>query len=137
MINWVLSKIIGTQNEREIKRLRPLVEKINSFEPEVQKLSDAELSEKTGQFKKRLQDGETLDDVLPEAFSVVREVAKRTINMRHFDVQLIGGIVLHQDQRDGYRRRKNSCGDIACLFKCIERQGRAHYYSERLPGAKG
>lgn len=96
MFGWVLSKIIGTQNEREIKKLRPLVEKINSFEPEVQKLSDAELAEKTGQFKKRLQDGETLDDILPEAFSVVREAAKRTINMRHFDVQLIGGIVLHQ-----------------------------------------
>ena len=96
MFGWILSKIIGTQNEREIKKLRPLVEKISSLEPEVQKLSDAELAEKTGQFKKRLQDGETLDDILPEAFSVVREVAKRTVNMRHFDVQLIGGIVLHQ-----------------------------------------
>jgi preprotein translocase subunit SecA len=96
MFAWVLSKIIGTQNEREIKKLRPLVEKINSFEPEVKNLSDAELAEKTGQFKKRLQGGETLDDILPEAFSVVREVAKRTVNMRHFDVQLVGGIVLHQ-----------------------------------------
>jgi preprotein translocase subunit SecA len=96
MINWILSKIIGTQNEREIKKLRPLVEKINSFEPEIQKLSDAELREKTSEFRKRLQDGETLDDILPEAFSVVREVAKRTVGMRHFDVQLIGGIALHQ-----------------------------------------
>ncbi|OIO33318.1 MAG: preprotein translocase subunit SecA [Candidatus Omnitrophica bacterium CG1_02_40_15] len=96
MFNWILSKIIGTQNEREIKRLRPLVDKINSFEPEIQKLSNAELREKTGQFRKRLLDGEALDDILPEAFSVVREASKRAVNMRHFDVQLIGGIVLHQ-----------------------------------------
>ena len=96
MFGWVVSKIIGTQNEREIKRLRPLVDKINFFEPEIQKLSDAELREKTGQFRKRLLDGETLDDILPEAFSVVREASKRTVNMRHFDVQLIGGVVLHQ-----------------------------------------
>ncbi len=96
MFGWVVSKIIGTQNEREIKKLRPLVEKINSFEPEVQKLSNAELREKTNQFKKRLLDGEALDDILPEAFSVVREASKRTVNMRHFDVQLIGGVVLHQ-----------------------------------------
>ncbi|PIV39284.1 MAG: preprotein translocase subunit SecA, partial [Candidatus Omnitrophica bacterium CG02_land_8_20_14_3_00__42_8] len=96
MFGWILSKIIGTQNEREIKRLRPLVEKINSLEPEVQKLSDAQLREKTAQFRERLAAGETLDDILPEAFSVVRETSKRTVNMRHFDVQLIGGIVLHQ-----------------------------------------
>nr|MBU1328475.1 preprotein translocase subunit SecA [Candidatus Omnitrophota bacterium] len=96
MFGWIVNKIIGTQNEREIKKLRPLVDKINSFEPEIQKLSNAELREKTGQFRKRLLDGETLDDILPEAFSVVRETAKRTVNMRHFDVQLIGGAVLHQ-----------------------------------------
>ncbi|MEK6732333.1 MAG: preprotein translocase subunit SecA, partial [Candidatus Omnitrophota bacterium] len=96
MFGWVLSKIIGTQNEREIKRLKPLVEKINSFEPEVQKLSDAQLRLKTDEFRKRLANGEALDDILPEAFSVVRETAKRTIRMRHFDTQLIGGIVLHQ-----------------------------------------
>src|SRR3989338_8697962 len=96
MFNWVLSKIIGTQNEREIKRLKPLVDKINSFEPEVEQLSDAELRAKTDLFRKRLSGGETLDDILAEAFSVVREVSKRTARMRHFDTQLIGGIVLHQ-----------------------------------------
>jgi len=96
MFGWVMSKIIGTQNERELKRLRPLVEKINSLGAGVQKLSDGQLSQKTAEFRKRLADGETLDDILPEAFGVVREVAARTINMRHFDVQLIGGIVLHQ-----------------------------------------
>ena len=73
-----------------------MVEKINSLEPEVQKLSDAELRQKTDEFRKRLVDGETLNDILPEAFSVVRETAKRIVNMRHFDVQLIGGVVLHQ-----------------------------------------
>ena len=96
MLNWVVSKIFGTQNEREIKRMKPLVEKINSFEPEVQKLSDIQLRAKTDEFRKRLADGETLDDILAEAFSVVREVSKRTVRMRHFDTQLIGGIVLHQ-----------------------------------------
>jgi len=96
MINWVLSKIIGTQNEREIKKIGPLVEKINSLEPGIQKLSNAELRRKTDEFRKRLSSGETLDDILPEAFSVVREAARRTVNMRHFDVQLIGGVVLHQ-----------------------------------------
>ncbi|MDP2921460.1 MAG: preprotein translocase subunit SecA, partial [Candidatus Omnitrophota bacterium] len=96
MINWVLGKIIGTQNEREVKKLRPLVERINSLESGVQKLSNAELRAKTDEFRKRLANGETLDEILPEAFSVVREAARRTVGMRHFDVQLIGGITLHQ-----------------------------------------
>src|SRR3989338_8648627 len=98
MFGWVLSKIIGTQNEREVRKLRPLVEKINSLESEVQKLSDAELRQKTEQFRKRVSDGETLDDILPEAFSVVRETARRTVDMRHFDVQLIGGATLHKQK---------------------------------------
>ena len=96
MFAWVLNKIIGTQNEREIKKLQPLVEKVNSFEPEIKALSDPELSQKTESFRKRLAGGETLDDILPEAFAVVREVAWRTIGMRHFDVQIIGGVALHQ-----------------------------------------
>ena len=96
MMNWVLGKIIGTQNEREIKKIRPLVEKISSLEPDIQKLSDAELRKKTDEFRERLSSGETPEDILPEAFSVVREAARRTVNMRHFDVQLIGGVVLHQ-----------------------------------------
>ncbi|MFA4842849.1 MAG: preprotein translocase subunit SecA [Candidatus Omnitrophota bacterium] len=96
MFTWLLSKIIGTQNERELKKLWPLVEEINSFEPKVEKLSDTELRQKTDEFCKRLSNGETLDDILPEAFAVVRETARRTVGMRHFDAQLIGGIVLHQ-----------------------------------------
>jgi preprotein translocase subunit SecA len=96
LVTKVLEKIIGTKNERELKKLWPIVHKINALEPEVQKLSNEQLAAKTEEFKKRLQDGETLDDLLVEAFAVVREVARRTLNMRHFDVQLLGGIVLHQ-----------------------------------------
>ncbi len=96
MITKLLEKVIGTKNERELKKLWPIVHKINELEPEVSSLSDEQLAKKTEEFKKRLQDGESLDDLLIEAFAVVREVAKRTLNMRHFDVQLLGGIVLHQ-----------------------------------------
>ena len=96
MLNFILEKIFGTKNERELKKLKPIVQKINELEPEVKALSNEKLAAKTDEFKKRLADGESMDDLLPEAFAVVREVARRTINMRHFDVQLMGGIVLHQ-----------------------------------------
>jgi preprotein translocase subunit SecA len=95
MINTLLGKIIGTQNERELKRLRPLVAQINDLESSVTSLSDSDLRARTETFKKRLAGGETLDDILPEAFATVREAGKRAMNMRHFDVQLIGGMVLH------------------------------------------
>jgi preprotein translocase subunit SecA len=91
----VLTKIIGTKNEREIKKLWPVVEQINSLEPPMTSLDEAGLRAKTDEFRKRLESGESLDDILPEAFAVVREVSGRLLNMRHFDVQLIGGIVLH------------------------------------------
>jgi protein translocase subunit secA len=96
MIDTLLAKIFGTKHEREVKKLRPIVEAINSREPSLQKLSDAELAAKTAEFKQRLANGESLDDLLIDAFAVVREAARRVLNMRHFDVQLIGGIVLHQ-----------------------------------------
>jgi len=83
-------------NEKEIKRLQPLVKKINELEPEYQRLSDAELRGKTDEFRERLRNGETLDNLLPEAFAAVREATRRTLGQRHYDVQLIGGIVLHQ-----------------------------------------
>jgi len=92
----ILKKIFGSKNERTIKKLSKIVLEINQLEPTVSNLSDKELSNKTEEFKNRYQNGETLEQLLPEAFAVVREVAKRTLNMRHFDVQLIGGIVLHQ-----------------------------------------
>ncbi|HXE91217.1 MAG TPA: preprotein translocase subunit SecA [Terriglobales bacterium] len=127
MLNVLLAKVIGTRNEREIKRLQPLVERINALEPEIERLTDGELRAKTDQFRERIRkhlepyeadlerarelgpdeveraqnelrrgEREALDDLLPEAFAVVREAGRRTLNMRHFDVQLIGGMVLHQ-----------------------------------------
>ncbi len=96
MIGAVLKKIIGSKNEREIRRLRPIVEEINGLEPRMEKCTDAELRAYTDLFKERLKKGEDLDDILPEAFAVVREVARRKVGMRHFDVQLMGGIVLHE-----------------------------------------
>jgi len=96
MIDAVLAKIFGTKHEREMKSLRPLVAAINNFEPAFQSLSDEELSGKTVEFRQRLANGETLDDLLPEAFAVVREAGRRVLGMRHYDVQLIGGITLHR-----------------------------------------
>ena len=92
----LFSKIFGSYSEKEVKRIMPKVEKINSLEPEISKLTDSELRAKTDYFKNELKNGKTLDDILPEAFAVVREASKRVLGIRHFDVQLIGGIVLHQ-----------------------------------------
>src|SRR4030043_441911 len=94
MLKWLGS--LTDSNEKELKRLQPIVDETNSLEPEVQKLNDAELRAKTDELKARLKSGETLDDILPAAFAACREAARRTIGERHFDVQLIGGIVLHQ-----------------------------------------
>lgn len=89
-------KLFKSYSEKEVKRVMPIVNQINSLEPEMEKLTDHELKEKTNYFKKQLSEGKTLDDILPEAFAVVREASKRALGMRHFDVQLIGGIILHQ-----------------------------------------
>jgi preprotein translocase subunit SecA len=96
MIGSLIKKIVGSKNERELKRIQPLIEKINRFEPSISSLSDDQLRDKTIEFKERMERGELLEEVLPEAFAVVREVAKRTLGERHYDVQLIGGIVLHE-----------------------------------------
>jgi preprotein translocase subunit SecA len=95
MISGILKKIVGSKNERELKRLRPLVERINALEPEIKALSDDQLRDKTFAFKERHARGESLDSLLPEAFAVCREAGRRVLGMRHFDVQLIGGMVLH------------------------------------------
>ena len=95
MLGTLLAKVIGTQNERELKRLRPLVDQINALEPALKQLSDEQLRAKTPEFRERLAKGEELMDLLPEAFGVVREAGRRVLNMRHFDVQLLGGAVLH------------------------------------------
>src|SRR5579883_284653 len=95
MLNSLITRIFGSRNQRVIRNFWKVVEKINALEPEIQNLTDDQLKAKTEEFKTRVQQGETLDNLLPEAFAVVREVGKRTLNMRHFDVQLIGGMILH------------------------------------------
>ena len=89
-------KIFGTHSSRELKRIMPLVDKIEELRPTMQAMTDEELKDQTRKFKERLAEGETLDDLLPEAFATVREASKRVLNMEHYRVQLIGGIILHQ-----------------------------------------
>ena len=91
-----LDKIFGTHSDHELKRIRPIADKVDALEEEYKKLTDAQLRGKTDEFKKRYQEGETLDDLLPEAFATMREAAWRVLGMRHYRVQVIGGIVLHQ-----------------------------------------
>src|SRR5881396_4226101 len=96
MFNAIITKILGSKNERDLKTMQPIVARMNEIEPQMQRLSDIELAGITPKFLERLAGGETVDNLLPEAFAAVREAAKRTLRMRHYDVQLIGGIVLHQ-----------------------------------------
>jgi preprotein translocase subunit SecA len=96
VISTIFKKVVGSKNERVLRALQPLVEKINSLEPDMKSLPDDALKAKTGAFRERMDRGESLDQLLPEAYAVVREVARRTLAMRHFDCQLIGGIVLHR-----------------------------------------
>ena len=120
-----LNKIFGDSNEREIRRHKPTVDQINSLEPKLEKLSDEKLKAKTREFKDRLAKGETLDDILPEAFAAVRESAKRTIGQRHFDVQLIAGIVLHQgkiaEQKTG--EGKTLSATLSLYLNALEGKG--------------
>src|SRR2546423_14994699 len=95
MFNSILTRIFGSRNERALRQMSKSVAQINALEPKMEQLSDDELRAKTEEYKKRHADGETLDQLLPEAFATVREAAKRTLGMRHYDVQLIGGMVLH------------------------------------------
>ena len=92
----LLKKVFGSSNDREIKRLSARVDEVNAFEPAIRALSDSDLRGKTAEFKEKLSQGASLDDILPEAFAVVREAAVRTLGQRHFDVQIIGGLVLHE-----------------------------------------
>ena len=96
MLSLIFRSVFGTKHERDVKRMRPSVEAINALEPDMERLSDAELRAKTDELRKRLGDGEEIEDLLPEAFAACREAARRTVRMRHFDVQLMGGMVLHQ-----------------------------------------
>ena len=92
----ILDKLFGTHSEREIKRIMPLVEQIEKLKPDMMALSDDELRGKTKEYRERLEQGTTLDELLPEAYATVREAARRVLNMEHYRVQLIGGIILHQ-----------------------------------------
>src|SRR6266498_389294 len=96
MLDTLLAKVVGTQNDRELKRLRPIVSEVNALEAGIEALSDEQLRARTAEFKQRVSNGETLDELMPEAFAVVRESGRRVLTMRHFDVQLIGGAVLHK-----------------------------------------
>jgi len=91
MVDKIISLIFGTKHERDVKKLKPVVARVNALEPDMQKLSNDELKQKTSEFRQRIEKGETLDDLLPEAFALVREASIRTLGMRHFDVQVMGG----------------------------------------------
>ncbi|MGA3324087.1 MAG: preprotein translocase subunit SecA, partial [Terriglobia bacterium] len=124
-LQYALGKVLGTKNERELKRLSARLEEINALEPERQKLPDAEFPLRTGQFKERLAQGATLDEILPEAFALCREAGRRTLNMRHFDVQLVGGMVLHEgkiaEMKTG--EGKTLVATLPCYLNALEGKG--------------
>jgi preprotein translocase subunit SecA len=125
MLTWALKKILGTSHEREIKKLKPLVDEINKLEPKMQKLKDAELKAKTGELKEKLDNGATLDDILVEAFAVAREAGLRSLKMRHYDVQLVGGMVLHKgmiaEMRTG--EGKTLVATLPCYLNALDGKG--------------
>ena len=98
MLNKLITKLIGSRNERLVKKMSRAISRINDLEPSVNSLSDDELKAKTAELRNRHQDGESLDDLLPEAFALVREASQRTLGLRHYDVQMVGGMVLHNAQ---------------------------------------
>jgi preprotein translocase subunit SecA len=125
MLNTLLAKIVGSQNERYLKKVQPIVEQINALEVTIAPLSQEELQAKTSEFRDRLDGGATLEDLLPEAFAVVREASKRTTGMRHYDVQLIGGIVLHEgkiaEMKTG--EGKTLVATLAVYLNALAREG--------------
>ena len=139
MFGLLLRKIFGSQNERNLKRIAPLVDEINQHEPALRKLSDVQLQSKTREFRQRLEHGEAVDDLLPEAFAVVREASIRTLGMRPFDVQMIGGIVLHQgriaEMKTG--EGKTLAATMPVYLNALTGQGRPCRHGQRLPGAAG
>ena len=125
MFTWAMKKLFGTSPERAVRRLRPKVEAIGALEKDMKKLSDAELRAKTADFKTKLDNGATLDDLLIPAFAVCREASRRTLRMRHYDVQLIGGMVLHQgsiaEMRTG--EGKTLVATLACYLNALGGKG--------------
>ncbi len=125
MINLILKKIFGSVNDRVVKSYQPIIDQINSLEENIEQLTDVQLKEKTDEFKSRLQKGETLDQILPEAFAVVREASKRTLKMRHFDVQLMGGIALHQGKISEMKtgEGKTLASTLPCYLNALMQKG--------------
>src|SRR5436190_5104763 len=125
IVDAVLAKIFGTKNEREVKEMLPMVAEVNALEAELQQLSDIDLAAKTIGFKEKLAQGAALDDLLIEAFAVVREAGRRVLNMRHFDVQLIGGMVLHKgkiaEMKTG--EGKTLVATLPCYLNALEGKG--------------
>ena len=125
MLGKLARTVFGSANDRFVKRQFKIVQQINALEPEIEKLNNDELKGKTDEFRRRLKEGETLDDILPEAFAVVREAAKRTLGQRHYDVQLIGGIVLHKgmiaEMKTG--EGKTLVATLAAYLNAIEGKG--------------
>ena len=132
MISNLFTKLFGSRNDRTIKNLRKTVALINALETQLEALSDEDLRAKTAEFRERYDNGQSLDDILPEAFAVVREASKRVNGMRHFDVQLLGGMVLHQgriaEMRTGEGKTLNSYP--TSLFKRLNRQRCSRNYRE-------
>ena len=132
----LFKRLLGNSNDREIKRLMKIVDKIESLEPSMKALSDQQLQGKTMEFKNRYGAGESLDGLLPEAYAVVREAAVRVISQRHFNVQMLGGIVLHQG-----RIAEMKTGEGKTLASTLperpDRQGGPYCYGQRLSGAQG
>ena len=126
-----LQRFFGSSNDRKVKAMSARVAKINALEPQIQALTDDQLRGKTQEFKDRFAKGETLDQLLEEAFAVVREAARRVLGQRHFDVQLVGGIVLHQggiaEMRTGEGKTLVATAPVS---ECAIRQGRPRYYGE-------
>ena len=143
-IGTIAAKVFGTSNDRKLKSYRPQVEAINELEPEMERLSDAELRARTAAFRKQLADGTALDDLLVPAFATVREAAKRTLGQRHFDVQLIGGMVLHQGKISEMKtgEGKTLVATLAVYLNALTGQG-VHvvtvndYLAKRTPSGWG
>jgi len=134
MFGQILAKVIGTQNDRELKRLRPLVGQIGALEPGLQALTDEQLRAKTVEFRQRIAAGATVDDLLVEAFAVVREAGRRVLKMRHFDVQLIGGMVLHggtiAEMKTG--EGKTLVATLPAYLNALEGKGKVIGYIDQL-----
>ena len=128
-------KLFGTHSERELKRIYPIVDKIEALRPTMQALTDEELRAKTKEYKDRYNGGESLDSILPEAFATVREAAKRSLGMEHHRVQLIGGIILHQGRIAEMKPVKEKPSfPPSGLPECTDRTRCPHCYRQRLPG---